>query len=152
MRKILLITAVFALVAPTSALAHGDLATPDDTTMNPGWDLPTISEVEDAIDAAAAEFAVPVSILEAVAHTESRWQHRPYRVSQDGRRGLFQIPATRQELAAELLKRRSQDLGAASAREVFALLAGAVPAYQGLSYKTIGPTGQPVAMAQAEVR
>ena len=90
------------LVAPSAALACGEQPQLD-TTMAPGWNVPTVAEVDDAIDAAAAEFGVPASILQAVAHTENRWQHRPYRITMGERRGLFSLSQDRQEVAAALL-------------------------------------------------
>jgi NADH-quinone oxidoreductase subunit G len=47
----------------------------------------------------------------------------------------------RWELAAGLLQRLGQPLTAATAREVFALVARAVPDYAGLDYRTIGAHG-----------
>ena len=54
--------------------------------------------------------------------------------------------APRWELAAGLLERLGASLGAASAREAFALLARAVSDYTGLDYQTIGPSGRALAL------
>ena len=45
-------------------------------------------------------------------------------------------------LAAGLLDRLGQPLGASSPREVFARLASSVPGYAGLDYKSIGAQGR----------
>jgi NADH-quinone oxidoreductase subunit G len=57
------------------------------------------------------------------------------------------VPATgdarpRWELAAGILQRLGHPLGAASPREVFALLAKATPGYAGLDYRAIGALGR----------
>ncbi len=46
------------------------------------------------------------------------------------------------ELLGALLRRLGAEWGATSARDVFALLAAAVPDYAGLDYKAIGSTGR----------
>ena len=102
MNRVAILTATL-LLAPASAQGHGDQFAAVDESMNGWWPTPTVSEVEDAIEAAAVEFGVPEGILQGIAHTESRWQHNPYRVSQDGRRGLFQMTDERLDLAAALL-------------------------------------------------
>ena len=98
MRSILLAL----LLLPASAWAHGQYteAAPDVST---GWTEPSVAEIEDAIVAAAGEFFVPEALLRAVAHTEGRWQHMPYRISSHGRRGLFSLTAARIDDAAFLL-------------------------------------------------
>ena len=98
MRSILLAV----LLLPATAWAHGQYteAAPDVST---GWSEPTVAEIEDAILAAAGEFFVPESLLRAVAHTEGRWQHLPYRISSHGRRGLFSLTADRIDDAAAIL-------------------------------------------------
>ena len=102
MRLALRLALLALLLVPSTALACGEQPQYD-TAMAPGWTVPTVAEVEDAIDAAAVEFGVPVSILQAVAHTESRWQHRPYRITMGERRGVFNLSQNRQEVAAALL-------------------------------------------------
>ena len=49
------------------------------------------------------------------------------------------------ELAAGVLLRLGQPLPAATARDVFALLAKATPGYEGLDYRTISDQGAPLA-------
>jgi len=61
----------------------------------------------------------------------------------------------RWELAASLLERLGAPLGAASAREVFALLSAGAPDYGGLDYRLLGQTGRvltPVEAAPQEAR
>jgi predicted molibdopterin-dependent oxidoreductase YjgC len=55
----------------------------------------------------------------------------------------------RWQLAAAILERLGQPLGAASAREVFSLLAAAQPDYASLDYRSIGSAGRPLAPAPA---
>jgi NADH-quinone oxidoreductase subunit G len=55
----------------------------------------------------------------------------------------------RWELAAALLRRLGHPLAAATAREVFALLAQALPDYAGLDYKALGATGRVLAKDDA---
>jgi len=50
--------------------------------------------------------------------------------------------AARWELAAGVLQRLGRPLGAATAREVFALVAKATPDYGSLDYRAIGSQGQ----------
>ena len=57
----------------------------------------------------------------------------------------------RWELAAGLLQRLGQPLGAATAREVFSLVARWTPDYAGLDYRAIGPTGRALPSAEAAV-
>jgi len=52
--------------------------------------------------------------------------------------------APRWELAAGLLLRLGRPLGAATAREVFSLLAKATRGYAGLDYRAVGGTGRPL--------
>jgi predicted molibdopterin-dependent oxidoreductase YjgC len=55
----------------------------------------------------------------------------------------------RWELASGLLERLGRPLGAVTAREVFALVAGATPDYAGLDYRAIGPQGRALPLAEA---
>ena len=55
----------------------------------------------------------------------------------------------RWQLAEELLRRLAEPLGAASPRDLFALLAHAVPDYSGLSYRAIGPGGRVLGAVEA---
>jgi NADH-quinone oxidoreductase subunit G len=57
----------------------------------------------------------------------------------------------RWELAAGLLQRLGQPLGAATAREVFSLVARWTPDYASLDYRAIGPTGRALPSAEAAV-
>ena len=82
------------VLLPSLAGAHG-LYTEEAADVSPGWQVPSVAEVELAIDAAAAEFFVPASLLRAVAHIETRWQHMPYRIGNYGRRGLFHLTEVR---------------------------------------------------------
>ncbi len=54
----------------------------------------------------------------------------------------------RWELATALLRRLGQPLAAASARDVFGLLAKAVADYAGLDYKVLGSTGRALALPE----
>jgi NADH-quinone oxidoreductase subunit G len=54
----------------------------------------------------------------------------------------------RWELAAALLRRLGHPLAAASARDVFALLAKAVPDYASLDYKVLGASGRALPLAE----
>ena len=91
------------LLLPRLALAHGNTRLEEGSPSAAAVETPDLSEVEAAIEAAATEFEIPLPILQAVAHTESRWHHHPTRLSMVGRQGLFQLSPDRQELAAELL-------------------------------------------------
>jgi MYXO-CTERM domain-containing protein len=102
LRNLLPLSLAAALALPASVHAHGD-APSFDATLVGFWPSPTLVEVEEALDAAAAEFDVPLEILQGLAHQESRWQHVPYRLAHDGRRGLFQMSPERLSTAASLL-------------------------------------------------
>ena len=54
----------------------------------------------------------------------------------------------RWELAAGVLQRLGQPLAAATAREVFALLAKATPGYAGLDYRALGALGRALPPAE----
>jgi NADH-quinone oxidoreductase subunit G len=54
----------------------------------------------------------------------------------------------RWELAAGVLERLGKPLGAATAREVFALVAKTTPDYTGLDYRAIGPLGRALPLAE----
>ena len=73
--------ATLAVAGP--AAAHG----PTNIAFDPSYAPPSVWEVEQAIDGAAAEFAVPAELLHAMAWVESRYEHVPFRVSADGRAG-----------------------------------------------------------------
>jgi hypothetical protein len=55
----------------------------------------------------------------------------------------------RWELAAGVLARLGTPLGAATAREVFALVAKATPDYGSLDYRAVGPQGRALPSADA---
>jgi predicted molibdopterin-dependent oxidoreductase YjgC len=54
------------------------------------------------------------------------------------------------ELAAGLLERLGRPLGAATPREVFALVAKATPDYAGLDYRAIGSLGKALPLAEEQ--
>ncbi len=84
------------------AQAH-PLAQPSSIETQGLYDEPGFDEVEQALADAAWEFDVPHELLAVIAHTESRWRHRPARTSAQGRSGLLQLKQERIEFAAELL-------------------------------------------------
>ncbi|MCS5679006.1 MAG: N-acetylmuramoyl-L-alanine amidase, partial [Acidimicrobiales bacterium] len=92
------------LVVPSIGLAEGMTTLEDGSPPSSAIITADLPEVEAAIEAAAAEFGVPLPILQAIAHTESRWQHHPTRLSMGGRQGLFQLTQDRRELGAALLE------------------------------------------------
>jgi len=102
-RRLLTVSScALALALATPASAH-PLAQPAPT----GPTLfvePTLPDIEQAISDAAHEFDVPEPLLQVIAHSESRWRHRPARISAEGRVGLFQLSPERQSLAADLLE------------------------------------------------
>jgi hypothetical protein len=102
MRARILASTLLLFAAPATALACGGHSEWD-SRVSKQYRIPTALDAADAIEAAAVEFGVPVSLLQAVAHTESRWQHHPHRVNPDGRRGLFHLPQDRIDLAADWL-------------------------------------------------
>lgn len=96
-----LIAVICALVAaPLPAAAHFELAP---GTVLPVLPVPTVAEIEAALVDASVEFDVPLSLLQALAHTEGRWVHDPARTGWGGRRGLFQLSPARIDEAADLL-------------------------------------------------
>ena len=90
------------LAAPLVALAHGPVQVQEAATWA-SYAIPSVVEVEAAIEDAAAEFAVPESLLLGIAHLEGGWEHRPQMEGPGGRRGLFQTPLAMRSEAAELL-------------------------------------------------
>ena len=71
---------------------------------DPGFITPSPWEVDEAIEAAAAEFAVPTELLQVMAWVDSRYEHIPSQVSADGRAGLFQIDPSRLAVASDFLE------------------------------------------------
>jgi len=90
-----------ALIEPAQAHPLAQPASIDSLSL---YAEPDFDEVEQALADAAWEFDVPHELLAVIAHTESRWRHRPARTSAQGRSGLFQLKQERIQLAAELLE------------------------------------------------
>jgi len=87
-----------------------------------------------------AHLVLPAAMWAEVEGTFTNYQRRVQRI-----RRAVPAPgqaAARWEMAAGLLERLHAPLGAASAREVFALLAQSVKDHAGLDYKALGATGR----------
>jgi NADH-quinone oxidoreductase subunit G len=87
-----------------------------------------------------AHLVLPAAMWAEVEGTFTNYQRRVQRI-----RRAFAAPgsaAPRWELAAGALRRLDAPLEAATAREVFALLAKTVPGYSGLDLKTVGAGGR----------
>ncbi len=87
-----------------------------------------------------AHCVLPAALWAEVDGTFTNYQRRIQRIK-------AAVPAPgeaqpRWELAAGLLQRLGQPITAATAREVFALVARAIPGYAGLDYRTIGAQGR----------
>ena len=96
---------------------------------------------------ARAHAVLPAAVWAEVDGTFTNYQRRVQRI----RRA---VPAPgearpRWEIAAGLLTRLGETIDASSARDVFALLAREVPAYQGLDHRTVGDTGRGLAPQEA---
>jgi predicted molibdopterin-dependent oxidoreductase YjgC len=83
---------------------------------------------------------LPVAVWAEVDGTYTNYQRRVQRLARA-------VPAPgdarpRWELVAEVLRRLGTPLGAATPREVFGLLAAAVPDYHGLDYRALGESGR----------
>src|SRR5512134_3045343 len=92
-----------------------------------------------------ATVVLPAALWAEVEGTFTNYQRRVQRLH-------AAVPApgdasSRFELAAGLLERLGKPLGAATAREVFSLVAQATPDYAGLDDKAIGPLGKPLPLA-----
>jgi NADH-quinone oxidoreductase subunit G len=87
-----------------------------------------------------AHAVLPAAFWAEVDGTFTNYQRRVQRI----RRAVVAPGGalSRWDLAGGLLQRLGRPLGAATAREVFALLAAAVPGYAGLDYKAIGAQGR----------
>ena len=100
-----------AWLLPVSAQGHGTVYQAAASTTPDGYVGPaSLADIEDAIAEASAEFGVPEPLLQVIAHVESRWEHRPYRLSHNGRRGLFRLNPNRLSLAASLLGEDPEDV------------------------------------------
>ncbi len=94
----------------------------------------------DAPELEKAHLVLPTALWAEVDGTFTNYQHRVQRI-----RRAVAAPgeaAPRWEMAAGLLERLGAPLGASSAREVFTLVARAVPAYAGLDHRVVGSTGR----------
>jgi NADH-quinone oxidoreductase subunit G len=91
-----------------------------------------------------AHAVLPAAMWAEVDGTFTNYQRRVQRI-----RRAFTAPGLalpRLELAAGLLQRLGSPLGASSAREVFGLLAKAVPDYLALDYRGLGSGGRTLAL------
>jgi len=87
-----------------------------------------------------AHCVLPAAAWAEVEGTFTNYQRRVQRI-----RASVPAPGEAQprfELAAGLLQRLGQPFAAATSREIFALLARAVPDYAALDYRTLGFAGQ----------
>jgi NADH-quinone oxidoreductase subunit G len=94
-----------------------------------------------------AHVVLPAAMWAEQDGTFTNYQRRVQRIR--GAVAVLGNARPRWDLTAGLLQRIGAPLGAASAREVFAKLAAAVPGYAKLDYKTIGSTGRALAPAEA---
>jgi NADH-quinone oxidoreductase subunit G len=95
-----------------------------------------------------ATAVLPAALWAEVEGTFTNYQRRVQRLK-------AAVPAPgdaqpRWELAAGLLQRLGKPLGAATAREVFALLAKATPDYGALDYRAVGAQGRALPSAEGE--
>jgi NADH-quinone oxidoreductase subunit G len=93
-----------------------------------------------------ATVVLPAALWAEAAGTYTNYQRRVQRLT-------AAVPAPgdarpRWELAASLLQRLGKPLGVATPREVFALVAKAVPDYASLDYRSIGPQGRALPLAE----
>jgi NADH-quinone oxidoreductase subunit G len=96
-----------------------------------------------------ATVVLPAALWAEAEGTYTNYQRRVQRLK-------AAVPAPgdarpRWELAAGLLQRLGQPLGAATAREVFSLVARSTSDYASLDYRAIGPTGRALPSAEATV-
>ncbi len=127
MRPVILLSAFIGLLHASPVFAHGPTT---GVAFDPGYAPPSAWEVDEAIEDAAAEFAVPEELLKVVAWVEGRYEHVPFRISADGRSGLYQIAPERLELASEFLDVDEEALTSdltQHARAMAFLLAAAAP-------------------------
>jgi predicted molibdopterin-dependent oxidoreductase YjgC len=97
-----------------------------------------------------ATVVLPTALWVEVEGTFTNYQRRVQRMKRA-------VPAPgeaqpRWELAAGLLKRLGKPLGAATPREVFALVAKATPDYGSLDYRAIGFRGRALPLAEEAAR
>jgi NADH-quinone oxidoreductase subunit G len=97
-----------------------------------------------------AHLVLPAAVWAEMDGTFTNFQRRVQRI----RRAVPPLgdAQPRWQMAARVIQRRGGSFPAVSAREVFALLAAAVPAYAGLTYGAVGATGRvlPAAAGPAE--
>jgi NADH-quinone oxidoreductase subunit G len=126
---------------------------------------PEILRVPEAVDAVAkvpfvavmathegpeldrATVVLPAALWAEVEGTFTNFERRVQRLKSAVPAPGDALP--RWELAAALLQRLRRPLGAATPREVFALLAKATPGYASLDYRAIGAQGRPLASPEA---
>jgi NADH-quinone oxidoreductase subunit G len=90
-----------------------------------------------------ATVVLPAALWAEVEGTFTNFERRVQRL-----RAAVPVPGEAQprwEMAAGLLRRLGRPLGAATARELFALLAKATPGYASLDYRAIGALGRALA-------
>jgi NADH-quinone oxidoreductase subunit G len=92
-----------------------------------------------------AGVVLPAALWAETEGTYTNYQRRVQRLK-------VAVPAPgdaqpRWELAAGILERLGKPLGATSARDVFALVAKATPAYAGLDYRALGASGRAIPLA-----
>ncbi len=97
-----------------------------------------------------AHAVLPAAVWAEVEGTFTNYQRRLQRLRRAVSAPGDALP--RWELAQGLLHRLGRPLAASSAREVFALLARAVPDYAALDYKAIGPQGRALPLDEGPAR
>jgi predicted molibdopterin-dependent oxidoreductase YjgC len=93
-----------------------------------------------------AHVVLPAAVWAEADGTYTNFQRRVQRL-----RGAVAAPGEatpRWELAAGVLERLGEPIGATSAREVFTRLAASVPDYEGLDHRAIGAQGRALAPAE----
>ena len=104
-----------------------------------------VMATHEAPELALATVVLPTALWAEIEGTCTNYQRRVQRV-----RVAVLPPGDAQprwQLAAAVLERLGQPLGATSAREVFSLLAASLPAYGGLDYRSIGSGGRALPLA-----
>jgi NADH-quinone oxidoreductase subunit G len=101
-----------------------------------------VMATHDVPELQAAHVVLPAAVWAEVDGTFTNYQRRVQRIRRAvAARGAA---APRWELTDAILTALGAPLGAASARELFARLAQAVPGYAGLDHKKVGPSGRPL--------
>jgi NADH-quinone oxidoreductase subunit G len=95
-----------------------------------------------------ATVVLPAAMWAEAAGTFTNYQRRVQRLAAAAPAPGDAVP--RFELAAGLLERLGRPLGAATPREVFALVAKATPDYAGLDYRAIGSLGKALPLAEEQ--